>query len=126
MTIASRRAEIATSLTTRLTAQSIKVRPYQPRQIKPFDGWLEINQTDFGGEGDTLLGDVRLSMALLIVVATTREQFEKAHDAYAFPIISAVTAAGGWDPVLTPVQEIAGSATYYSISVTFIAESEAA
>jgi len=42
------------------------------------------------------------------------------------PLISAVTAAGGRGPVLTPVQETAGNATFYCLSVSFLTESEAA
>ena len=121
MTIAQRRAQIATQIDGMLP--TVKVRAYKPTGLKPNEGWLEVNQLD---TQECTYGEVRLSITLVIPVSTSRQSFEKAADGLAVPIISAIKAAGGRAPVLTPTQESAGQAAYYSLSCTFLTESEAA
>lgn len=120
MTIAQKRASLATAIDSRLPA-TYRVRAYKPQTSKPLEGWLEINQTDVE---DVTYGEVRLSVTLVIPIASSRQQFEKTQDDITVPLISAVTAAGGRAPVVTAVREQVGQSDLYSLSCTFLTESE--
>ena len=121
MTVAAKRANLAATIDHELP--TVKVRPYKPTTPKPLEGWLEINQVDLES---TTYGEVRLSVSLVVPVSTSRQSFEKSQDELTVPIIAAVQAAGGRAPVLTLAVESVGQADLYTLSTTFLTESEAA
>lgn len=121
MSIAATRVQIAATIDANLP--TVKVRAYKPQTSKPSEGWLEIRQTD---TEESTYGEVRLSMVLVIPLSTSRQSFEKAQDALTVPIIAAVKAAGGRGPVVTLAVESVGQADLYTLTTTFVTESEAA
>lgn len=121
MTVAARRAELATAITNGL--DDIKVDPYKSPSQPPFTGWLQINQTDT--EACTL-GEVRLTVECLILVATDRTDFEKVQDVLTLPLIEAINGAGGRAVVVEPAEITVDRATLYCLSATFVTESEVA
>lgn len=122
MSIADRRAELATTITAELTGHKITIDPYKPPHPAPYRGWLEIPQTD--REACTW-NEVRLTVDCLILVAAERADFERAHDKLAGPLIAAVEAAGGRAVTVQPYTEIVNTKSLYALNARFYTESEA-
>lgn len=117
MSIAARRAEIASTLSDAL--DDIRINPYKTSSPAPYTGWIEISQID---QQDTTYGEVRLTVECLILVAADRSDFEVAMDSLAIDLVAAVTAAGGRGVVVAPFTEQVSNTTLYAVSARFVTQ----
>lgn len=123
MTLKQTRDRIAEHLTTELA--DITVHGYRPKTPKAFHGWVEFDSIGYLDDHELSYGEVGVEVQVLILVATDRTTFERMSDDITPDLIAACQAVGR-GVIVRPYQESVGQNSLYSLSATFITESEAA